>query len=484
LVENRPFNVTSERNRWGAPVFKASVNRRQYPVGHGGFHAGCIQLIEPQRSGDPIPDGREFHRFWYVYDCGSEQSAAFKSALASYRSVCDGRTDILFVSHLHSDHINGIERLQAQAPAATVVVPYLDIVERLLFILSDIASGSASSSAREYFADPAGWWRARGATRIIFIEPGDGDDESPGPPGVPDEPVPGGEPPDGAEEISREQKEPGGRLAAHLRMPAGGVPAGLKVPDVNKHEISEGAYLAGSGSSLQLEWRPNIRDAWRIGDWILLPYVHPADTKTRTQFRRAVARVLNVRSRDEAKLTQKLLEHLSSYAKTKVLLNLYSDYFEHGHNALSMSLYSGPFCRNIGDPRNEDHRQRTWRMSFGHWRYESFLWEPPVGWLGTGDAALKQSTRREPWLKFFRPFASDVLVMTLPHHGSAHNFHEDILAFDGMRVALATTVERRQRVSRVRETLDFVEAREIAAWIVDDNQRSGFSVCCERSMGW
>jgi hypothetical protein len=53
-----------------------------------------------------------------------------------------------------------------------------------------------------------------------------------------------------------------------------------------------------------------------------------------------------------------------------------------------------------------------------------------------------------------------------------------------MRVALATTVERRQRVSRMRETLDFVEAREIAAWIVDDNRRSGFSVCCERSMGW
>jgi hypothetical protein len=426
--------------------------------------------------------GRDFQRFWYVYDCGSEQSAAFKSALASYRSSCEGRTDLLFVSHLHSDHINGIERLQVQAPATTVVVPYLDVIERLLFMLSDIDAGSASSSSREYFEDPAGWWQARGDTRIVFLEAAGDGDESPGPPGVPDAPVGGGDSPDGSERMSREQKEPGGRLAAYLRAPTGFVPAGLKAADVNLRDVAEGAFLAGTGSSIRLEWRGDVSDAWRIGDWILLPYVHPADKKTRTQFRRAVARALKVRNPDDAKLTQKLLEHLSCYEKAKVLLNLYGDYFGHGHNALSMSLYSGPSCRGAHDPRHGDQRHRKWRTRFEHWRYGFFLSGPPCGWLGTGDAALKQSVRREPWLRFFRPFASDVLIMTLPHHGSAHNFHADILAYDGMKVALATTVERRQRVSHMRKTLDLVEAHKISTWIVDDKHHHGFNVFCERDM--
>jgi hypothetical protein len=42
-------------------------------------------------------------------------------------------------------------------------------------------------------------------------------------------------------------------------------------------DVPEGAFLAGAGSSIQLERRADATDAWRIGDRILLPYVHPAD---------------------------------------------------------------------------------------------------------------------------------------------------------------------------------------------------------------
>ncbi|WP_375337410.1 MULTISPECIES: MBL fold metallo-hydrolase [Rhizobium] len=46
--------------------------------------------------------------FSYVYDCGSEQSEAFNAERARYREQSGGSTDILFVSHLHADHINEI----------------------------------------------------------------------------------------------------------------------------------------------------------------------------------------------------------------------------------------------------------------------------------------------------------------------------------------------------------------------------------------
>lgn len=129
--------------------------------------------------------------FSYVYDCGSERSDAFNSEMSLYRAACDGKTDVLFVSHLHADHINGIDRLQAMAPAKTVIVPYLDVVERLLFVLSDFERGTVSRSSLDYFESPVAWWVGRGAERIIFLQPGGPDDIPPPRRAEPDGPTDG-----------------------------------------------------------------------------------------------------------------------------------------------------------------------------------------------------------------------------------------------------------------------------------------------------
>jgi hypothetical protein len=282
--------------------------------------------------------------------------------------------------------------------------------------------------------------------------------------------------------VDRAHKEPRARLAAYFRQPRGNLPAGLKMPDVNARDLGEGAYLVRAGSSLQLEWRSDSRDAWRMADWVLLPYVHPSDKITRGKFRAALRRLLKTRLNNEEKLSNILLEHLTSPAKTKALLDLYADHFGHDHNALSMSLYSGPLCRRVPSRDDRDDWKWIWHADLNYGHHGVWFSDGPVGWLGTGDAALKQSARREPWLKFFKTFASDVLVMTLPHHGSAQNFHDEILAFDRMKVALATTVERRRRVAGLLTTLDVVEDHEIHGWIVDDKSSNRFSIFCQRGM--
>ncbi|MER8533348.1 MBL fold metallo-hydrolase [Mesorhizobium sp. M1005] len=206
------------------------VSRLQHAVGHGGFHTGHIQIFEPPRTGAEAAAETEIESFRYVYDCGSEQSEAFKSQLNAHRLSSNGRTDILFVSHLHSDHINGIERLQAMAPAEMVVVPYLDAIERLIFILADTESGAISTSAREYFGNPANWWLNRGARYVIFLEADDGDAPQPDRPAEPDGPVDGD---DGGFDRRldaaawQKEKGPAARLAHHLRKPRGTVPDGL-----------------------------------------------------------------------------------------------------------------------------------------------------------------------------------------------------------------------------------------------------------------
>ncbi len=154
-------------------MIAASVLRKQYPVGHGGFHAGRILV---RTDAVPIPnamlleaknaDGSAAQRTllekFYVYDCGSESPEAFDRSLRNHNRLTDTRTDILFVSHLDSDHVNKIERLMGANPPKIVVLPYLDFEDLAVLLLRDVDSGKATSSVREYVQDPLNWWLRRG----------------------------------------------------------------------------------------------------------------------------------------------------------------------------------------------------------------------------------------------------------------------------------------------------------------------------------
>jgi hypothetical protein len=457
-------------------VVHVKVKRVQHAVGHGGFHVGNIHVRYPAARGIETPAPPT--DFWYVYDCGSEQGSSLSSSLAAHRERCHGRTDVLFVSHLHSDHINGIERLQAMAPAETVFVPYLEPVDLLVVALADVEAGRFSTSFREYVEDPAAWWRRRGATRIIFIEPDDGDSSLlPGPDGSE-----GPRSPDDFDADTRlrsegdGKKRPGARLASYLVPPRGVVPSGLFAADPSVRSPVKGDFLAGNGSGMRLE-HTEVSYSWRVGDWILLPYVHPVDTKTREQFRRDMSEALGIPHRPDV-FTKRMLEHLQSYEKTKILLEVYRNHFARGQNALSMSLYSGPEHRDASGASAE------WKIDWWHCVPFPPRWirEVDVGWLGAGDAELRRPAIRASWLQFFRPFSSQIAVLTLPHHGFAHNFDPGILGCGDLSVALATTVERIARVARMRETLEAVEDAGIAAHVVDDRRDSRFRIECSRTV--
>ncbi|MBX4899261.1 MULTISPECIES: hypothetical protein [Rhizobium] len=105
-----------------------------------------------------------------------------------------------------------------------------------------------------------------------------------------------------------------------------------------------------------------------------------------------------------------------------------------------------------------------------------------MGWLSTGDASLLQEKWRKPWREFYESFGDCVTIMMLPHHGSAHNFHPEILEFAEVEYAFARTVEARNRVARMRETLGMVEGLGIRPQLVDDLRHSQFRVTCERSI--
>lgn len=97
-----------------------------------------------------------------VYDCGSSSN---KTALE--REICgtfkkEDIVDILFISHFHADHINGIEALCKRAHIKNVLIPFYNKEERLALLATTITKNNSIGNdglnrlimdPRAYFSD-------------------------------------------------------------------------------------------------------------------------------------------------------------------------------------------------------------------------------------------------------------------------------------------------------------------------------------------
>jgi hypothetical protein len=447
----------------GLPMLGAIVTRCQYAVGHGGFHVGRIKFVNDSGlrlaeffAGDE--QGTTILDLEYVYDCGSEDTDAFARSIQDFRRDCAKKLEILFVSHLHADHINRIDTLLGYKEPRIVVLPYLDLEDVAAMAILDFRDGHFSGLYRDYIRDPVSWWRNRGVEIIIFIEPGD-DGSVP-----PDSPPP--DRPSGGKPTKYQKIEPAGQLAHVLQKPLGEIPEGLAAANPNFQPLPGSSVLAGPGSLFRLEWRLGRKEGWRPADWILLPYVHPVKETQRAAFRTALLNHLKLVAPAPDEFQKRLLEELVLSDNAKKMIDIYSDHFARNHNAVSLSLYSGPAAKQSME------RDRSWHIwdssssrgaSWKRWDENA-----PCGWLSTGDSMLKEAIRRRPWRKFYSRYEGKVGILTLPHHGSFHNFHDDLLDWNGLRLAVATTVKREKRIAGLGETLARVAKKRKHAHVVDD----------------
>jgi hypothetical protein len=359
------------------------VTLTQHPVGQGGMMSGYLAI-----------DGGHFH---WVYDCGSNQNVALKREIAQV--AARGPIDCLFLSHLDSDHLNGIDLLLAQTSVAEVVLPYLNDLDRLVAAAHDASTGALRGEFLSFLGDMAGWLGARGVERVSFIDPRS-DDDGEGVP-LPDF-GPGGGGRDVGEGPIRGKWQGGGQSADK---------------SVLHHESGEGPavqYLSTDAHLILVAGSSVI-------NWILAPYAHRPSDRRMLAFRRAM---VNKFGRNYLSQLPKMIKDDKVREQIKECYDLiWSD-----HNLVSMANYAGPSAF------------LNWKSicSSGPFNARHPHIYNAVGWLGTGDMHLDVGIRRKAMLGHYRQLLDQVNVFALPHHGSRRNFHPSLLAsMPNMTQALA-----------------------------------------------
>jgi hypothetical protein len=357
---------------------KIVYSRTQWAGGQGFFHSGYVGI------GD--------HEVLYVYDCGSLQPASLTREIAEFRTRYGDVIDLLFVSHFHADHVNGLPQLLANATVRTAVVPLVSTAERLYVFAQAVATNTDISDwYRDLIVDPESAIRdIGGSVNVIVILPleEDGDDSF-------DAPVEPSEPASILQGESAEDHSGNTALAAGKRSVLSGAKGTAPIWEWNTMTTAfakkrERAFLCALATALG----------------ILL-----ADLEKRISTRAGIATLV----RTEA----------------AALATAYNSNFP-DLNLTSLLVYSGPAA--------EAHQGRSFRRRAVLERGELHAWGGRPGWLGTGDQRMG-AQRCAALARHFGSRLSRVGTLALPHHGSFDSYHADLLAsFGDYRPVCAASV--------------------------------------------
>lgn len=137
---------------------------RFHKVGQGLFYSGILNTGA----------GRSNRVFNFVYDCGSESPKIFrdreiddyKMLLPNRRTSGGKELDLLVISHLHDDHVNGLDRLLDGVKVDTVVMPY---TSDGLLLMARLESRNDEAFLQTFYTDPISWFVGKGVRRVILI---------------------------------------------------------------------------------------------------------------------------------------------------------------------------------------------------------------------------------------------------------------------------------------------------------------------------
>jgi Metallo-beta-lactamase superfamily len=332
--------------------------RQQWPVGHGFFHTASLKADAGGRT------------YRYVYDCGSVARTLVEERIGNYSEneyleLRGPELDMLVLSHFHVDHCNGVPHLLTLFTVKKLVLPFLSNDFKLAALADLAASGlGVWNDFSGLVLDPETWMRDRGQgdTRITLIRPN-------GPEG---------------QDVRR-----GGVQDEGILLPAG---------DVN-HDIT--GTIGAAGDEF----------------WDFRFYAHENWNR---YFSLVCALVEKFSPQNEADLLTWLSDPVwiaaNHFAVTEVFRSLGSP----NQNGITLCMYSSPRHGRhaYGFLRRTNHGP----VSQYNWYDHECTWRTRVGWLGTGDAELRDPPLYKAFATHYRDYSDAVDTLTIPHHGSIENY--------------------------------------------------------------
>ena len=384
------------------------IERMQYGVGQGCFHTQRISVGMTDRA---LYQAK--NQFDFVYDCGSDSSDGghvkpLDWTIDHYRpkrsvsAKAKQTVDALFISHFHTDHINGIEELCKKKNVLRVFVPYYTPTD-VLGILVDEADRIASWTDRYIF------WLLRELQNLtarrnlfniptIYVLPSDSDDIS----------------------VARDGEIP---------------------PFSDNVTVDREVLKTKTMNSTQPLQFVDDRETkiWEVRVWHYKPSITlPAYwAKAIALMEAALGKVL----RSQEPITEAIATTLrAAAAAIRKTMSSGARAGERNHNMVSLCVYSGPVPEShiFGEINrlnatsliaSEMHFEG--RISLGKYPNPRFYSRRinqfnertrQLGWLGTGDAMLERNdvwNEFESKLKWSNERAELVATILMPHHGSA-----------------------------------------------------------------
>lgn len=363
----------------------------------------------------------------YVVDCGAmtayaaDRNRSIDAYLKMRTPTKGGRGDLdfLFITHAHADHLNGVVRLldkKSGIHAKTVVMPMLTVVERLASFARTATVDPKSAGGRFYIdftLDPINALSQFGPGQIVLIRSGDPDSGAPFSRDVPrpdsDQPTPRP-----LTDTKRDDASPqvvgagstavipsSAKTLMHLK--TRGVPEAVAMPD------TLGFIYDVPGTPI---------------NWLIAPFLDPSVKAETATFVKELAKQLGFSVKKLLDWLDAGMAHVESLL-TAELPKLTEAYKAVGKdlNITSLCVYSGPVV-----PHPASHAHVCVGVGAG-WHVARFHGpDTKLGWLGTGDAALKEKARRSAFLTHYGRLLQQVHTFMVPHHGSEGNFDKALLA--------------------------------------------------------
>ncbi|NBB78611.1 MAG: hypothetical protein GVY36_04095 [Verrucomicrobia bacterium] len=370
-----------------------------YGVGQGLFTSGA--LLDPYKQ-KPM--------YLWVYDCGTNSKGAFGSKAENLDHSLDelGRVgrktdtiDLLTLSHFDEDHVNGVVQLLDRFRVKMLLLPYMNLAERLLIAFSS-DPGENTEEFLDFLIDPASYLAQRaskGIDRIVFVPPSSGN-----PPLEPDNEYPPGGP-----EIDEMKFRLEPQYSHEIKPPE----------DDTLVRHADQPIATGAGQT-QVEYLHPDSGITITPFWEFVPYNEERTHSIPRRFSDQVIRLKN--------------ELLSNQPDTiRKLRGLYDSTFGGdgpSRNDISLFLYCGPIYNIWKNPRiygiygTKKYMSRLWmRSNRRHYASGARI----VSQLYTGDGFLNTPERIDELKKHLGDERwKAISVLQVMHHGSRKNWCHEV----------------------------------------------------------